>query len=225
MKSIFLSPEQVFDKPLPLFAAAGTAASANDFCLLTAPDDGFLLEEGGINYYLNEEDCVDRFGRRNNCPVCAVRPVLLMEEGDEHLLRRVTREEDVVIAEFGEWPSVVLDASLRELALRSLHAGTLHRTKLTLNPGGQTLPVWQLGAKRLIALTLSQGNLNGFVLLSDGTAVTEGETVFLEFRPVRWLADLPNRLLVCEQALFAGVSREQADVVPSPPPQGCQSSR
>ena len=210
MKSIFLSPEQLFDRPLPLFASAGTTASANDFCLLTAPDDGFVFEQGGINYFLSGDACVDRFGRRNSCAVCAVRPALLLEEGDERLLRRITKEENAVVAEYGEWPSAVLDSSLRDLALRAYQSGTLRRTKLTLKLGEKEIPVWQLGAKRLIALTLTPGNFNGYVQLSDGTVVTEGETVFLEFRPVRWLADPENRLLVSEQALFAGMEREEA---------------
>ena len=42
MKSIFLSPEQVFDQPLPLFEKVGTAAPASDLALLTVPDDGFV---------------------------------------------------------------------------------------------------------------------------------------------------------------------------------------
>ena len=210
MKSIFLSPEQLFDQPLPLFASAGTTASANDFCLLTAPDDGFVFEQGGINYFLSGDACVDRFGRRNTCAVCAVRPALLLEEGDERLLRRIMKEENAVVAEYGEWPSAVLDSSLRDLALRAYQSGTLRRTKLTLKLGEKEIPVWQLGAKRLIALTLTPGNFNGYVQLSDGTVVTEGETVFLEFRPVRWLADPENRLLVSEQALFAGMEREEA---------------
>jgi hypothetical protein len=210
MKSIFLSPEQLFDQPLPLFASAGTTASANDFCLLTAPDDGFVFEQGGINYFLSGDACVDRFGRRNTCAVCAVRPALLLEEGDERLLRRITKEENAVVAEYGEWPSAVLDSSLRDLALRAYQSGTLRRTKLSLKLGEKEIPVWQLGAKRLIALTLTPGNFNGYVQLSDGTVVTEGETVFLEFRPVRWLADPENRLLVSEQALFAGMEREEA---------------
>ena len=210
MKSIFLSHEQLFDRPLPLFASAGTTAVANDFCLLTAPDDGFVFEQGGINYFLSGDACVDRFGRRNTCAVCAVRPALLLEEGDERLLRRITKEENAVVAEYGEWPSAVLDSSLRDLALRAYQSGTLRRIKLTLKFREKEIPVWQLGAKRLIALTLTPGNFNGYVQLSDGTVVTEGETVFLEFRPVRWLADPENRLLVSEQALFAGMEREEA---------------
>ena len=53
MRSIFLSLEQLFEKPLPVFEKVGAAAPATDLALLTAPDDGFLHESGGgINYYL-----------------------------------------------------------------------------------------------------------------------------------------------------------------------------
>ena len=49
MKSIFLSPEQLFEKPLPMFSVVGTAARASDLAVLTALDDGFLLEGAAIN--------------------------------------------------------------------------------------------------------------------------------------------------------------------------------
>ena len=118
MKSIFLSHEQLFDKPLAIFDKVGTAAPASDLALLATPDDGFLQEPGGgINYYL-ADGCADRFGRDSVCSVCAVRPVLLLEEGDEKLLTHVREEGGVLTAEYGRFPSALLDMSLRELAER-----------------------------------------------------------------------------------------------------------
>lgn len=210
MKSIFLSPEQIFNNPLPVFTAAGTCAPANDFCLMTAPDDGFLTDDGGINYYIGSDACVDRFGRRENCAVCAVRPVLQLEEGDEQLLRRVEGIESAVTVEFGEWPSVVLDTTLRDQASRAMTAGSLTRAAFTLSPAGTELPVWRLGAKHIVTLAPAPDNAAGYIRLSDGTIVSGEETVFLEFRPVRWLYDTENGILICEKALFAGVSRERA---------------
>ena len=46
--------------------------------------------------------------------------------------------------------------------------------------------------------------------LSDGTLVGEGESVFLELRPVRWLYDEESSLLLSCRALFGGLSREEA---------------
>ena len=43
MRSIFLSPEQVFSFRLPILDSVGNAAPAADLALLTAEDDGFAI--------------------------------------------------------------------------------------------------------------------------------------------------------------------------------------
>ena len=63
MKSIFLSHKQLFENPLPLLRVVGSAAQASDLVLATIPDDGFVISEKNVNYYLSGDDCVDRFGR------------------------------------------------------------------------------------------------------------------------------------------------------------------
>ena len=210
MKSIFLSHEQVFVKQLPVFKNVGTAAPASDLALLTTPDDGFLREsEGGINYYLSD-GCVDRFGRDSECTACALRPALLLQEGDRKLLRRVRDDEGVVTAEYGSYPAYLIDASLRDMAEREYRRGTLHDTGRRINIAGESAPVYALGGKRLIRVTLDQSGDGGYVQLRDGTVVTEGESVFLEFRPVRWLYDASLGLLLSCQAIFGGMDREMA---------------
>ena len=210
MRSIFLSHEQVFDKPLPIFKAVGAAAPAADLALLTTPDDGFLHEaEGGINYLLSD-GCVDRFGRNGECGACALRPALLLEEGDKKLLHRVKDEDGGVTAEYGSYPAYLIDQSLRDMAEREFRRGALHDTGRSIHVAGAAVPVYALGGKRLIRLTLDQSGAGGYVQLRDGTVVTEGESVFLEFRPVRWLYDASLGLLLSCQALFGGMDREKA---------------
>ena len=210
MKSIFLSREQVFDQPLPMFATVGTAAKASDLAVLTAPDDGFLLESGSINYYLAGNDSVDRFGRLSEGGVCAVRPALMLEDGDENLLLHRREEGNVITVEYGYYPTVILDASLRDMAEREFLRSALRKTGQTIHVAGREEPVWQFGAKRMVRVEAVSGGINGFVQLSDQTAVSEGEAVFLELRPVRWLYDAARGLLVSGLALFAGLSREEA---------------
>ena len=210
MKSIFLSREQVFDQPLPMFATVGTAAKASDLAVLTAPDDGFLLESGSINYYLAGNDSVDRFGRPSEGGVCAVRPALMLEDGDENLLLHRREEGNVITVEYGYYPTVILDASLRDMAEREFLRSALRKTGQTIRFAGGEQPVWQFGAKRMVRVEAVSGGINGFVQLSDQTAVSEGEAVFLELRPVRWLYDAARGLLVSGLALFAGLSREEA---------------
>ena len=210
MKSIFLSLEQVFGKPLPLLARVGAAAPASDLALMTAPDDGFLHEPGGgINYYL-ADGCADRFGRAGGADVCAVRPALLLEQGEERLLRRIRTDGGVTTAEYGSYPGAVLESSLRDMAAREYARGSLPDTGRRVRVCGEPVPVYRLGSKELIRLTLRQGGVNGFVRLSDGTPVGEGESVFLELRPVRWLYDPDAALLLSCMALFGGLSRDEA---------------
>lgn len=211
MKSIFLSPEQVFDRRLLLFETVGIVAHPSDMALLTCPDDGFLTEPGyGINYYLAENGCVDRFGRENPCAVCAVRPVILLEQGDEALLHHIRTEAGITTAEYGRYPIAILDASLRDMAQREYEHGALRDTGKRIHMKGEPTPVYQLGAKQIICVTLKNSSATGYVQLSDGSVACEGETVFLELRPVRWLYDSVNQLLVSCLALFGGLSRNEA---------------
>ena len=209
MKSIFLSPEQVFDQPLPLFEKVGTAAPASDLALLTVPDDGFVHEAGGgMNYYLAGDACVDRFGRRNPCTACAFRPALLLEPGEEALLQHERKDGTVTTVDYGLYPTTILDRSLRDLAEKQLSERSLRDTGRHITVRGTQQPVYRLGAKQMIVLTLEQGGANGYLQLSDGTIASEGDRVFLELRPVRWLYDAENRLLISCMALFGGWSRE-----------------
>ena len=210
MKSIFLSPEQVFDRPLALFRAVGAAAAANDLVLLTTPEDGFTVDGGNVNYFLAGESCADRFGRPNLCAVCAVRPALLLERGEEKLLRERRESGGVVTVEYGWYPAVILDPSLREMAQRQYEEGSLSDTGKRFSVGGERLTAYRLGAKQIVRVQACSGGVTGYVQLSDGSVVSEGETVFLELRPVRWFYDAANRLLVSARALFGGLSREEA---------------
>ena len=211
MKSIFLSHEQVFEHRLPLLETVGAAAPATDLALLTTPDDGFVHEaEGGINYYLAENACVDRFGRANPCTVCAVRPALLLEPGEEALLQHARKEGSVTTAEYGVFPTTILDRSLRDMAEKNLLSRSLKDTGREITISGKQYPVYRLGAKQMIVLSLEQGGANGYLQMSDGSIVSEGDRVFLELKPVRWLYDEENRLLISCMALFGGLTRDEA---------------
>ena len=138
MKSTFLSHERVFENPLRALKALGAAAPASDLARLTTVDDGFLMDDaGGINYYLAGDDCVDRFGRSSPCRTCAVRPLILLEEGDEGLLRHVEEKGSVTTAEYG------LSVAARPFNSR------LDKSKLA-EAGFAPLPTWQDAVARYL---------------------------------------------------------------------------
>ena len=209
MRSNFLSHEQVFGDLLPILDKVGTAAPASDLALLTTPDDGFLTDGPSINYFLTE-GVVDRFGRGDACDVCAVRPVLELEEGDEKLVTRRQTEGTVTIVELGRYPYVLLDESMRALAAREYARGALPKTGAEITVCGKPHPVYRLGGKEVICVTFADGGMTGYVRLSDGTVVSEGEEVFLEMRPVRWLYEEDQKLLIACMGLFGGLTGGEA---------------
>ena len=211
MKSIFLSHKQLFENPLPLFRNVGTAAQASDLVLATITDDGFTLSERYVNYYLSGEDCVDRFGRDHTERICAVRPALLLEPGDEKQLRHPREVNDLVTVELGSYPSVILDTSMRDMAEKQYQEGTLRKTGTSYTVSGKKRDVYRLGAKQIVRIAASEEMTNGYIQLSDGSVVTASEEIFIEVRPVRWYYDEINKLLICGRALFAGLSREEAN--------------
>ena len=210
MKSIFLSHKQLFENPLPLFRAAGAAVRATDLVLVTIPDDGFTLSDDRVNWFLSGGDCADRFGRDHVSSSCAVRPALLMEPGDEKLLRQIRESGGIVTAELGTFPTVILESSMREMADKQYRDGTLKKTGMSYTVAGEKRDVYRLGAKQIVRIAVTEETPNGYVQLSDGSAVTSGEEIFLEVRPVRWYYDEINKLLIAGRALFAGLSREDA---------------
>ena len=209
MKLSFLSHEQVYGGLLPVLEKVGAAAPASDLALLTSNDDGFLTDGPSINYYL-PDGVVDRFGRDDACELCAVRPVIVLEEGDEHLLGRKQTDGTVTVVEFGRYPYVVLDESMRAMAAREYARGALAKTGGSITVAGKEHPVYRLGGKEVICMTFEEGGMTGYVRLSDGSVVTEGEDVFVEVRPVRWLYEEDSKLLISCMALFGGLSREAA---------------
>ena len=210
MKSIFLSHKQLFENPLPLFRTVGTVAQASDLALISAPDDGFTLSGNCINYFLSGQDCADRFGRDNECSICAVRPALLLEPGDEKLLGHARELNDVVTVELGTFPSAILETSMRDMAEKQYREGKLRKTGMSYTIAGLKKDVYRLGAKQIVRVPVAENIATGYVQLSDGSVANAAEEIFIEVRPVRWYYDEINRLLICGRALFAGLSREEA---------------
>ena len=133
-----------------------------------------------------------------------------MEPGDEKLLSQVRESGGIVTAELGTFPSVILESSMREMAEKQYRDGTLKKTGMSYTIAGEKRDVYRLGAKQIIRVAVTEETPSGYVQLSDGSAVTAGEEIFIEVRPVRWYYDEINKLLISGRALFAGLSREDA---------------
>lgn len=210
MKSIFLSHKQLFDSPLSIFHVIGTTAQATDLILVTILDEGFSIEGGNVNYFLADGECADRLGRDYKCDTCAIRPVIVLEPGDEKLLSNARKLSDVVTVELGTFPCDVLESSMRDMAEKQFQEGKLKKTGATYTIAGEARDVYRLGAKELVRIPVTEEKANGYVQLSDGSVANITEEVFLEVKPIRWYYDDVNRLLICGKAICAGLDYKAA---------------
>ena len=201
MKSSFLSHKQLFDSPTNIIKTIGTTVKPTDLVLLTIPDDGFVLNNGNINYYLDEGKNVDRFGGSDSATICATRPVIQLEQGEEKLLKHLKERNGIKTVELGYYPSSVLDSSLRSMAEKQYQDNTLVPATTSYTINGTKQAVYRFGAKQIIRVP-SNKKLSGFTQLSDGSVVGETEDIFLEVNPIRWFYDEPNKLLIASHALF-----------------------
>ena len=209
----FLPTQEQLAAAAALFAETGLGAQATDYVRLTMEDDGFVLDSSGaINCYLAPTGCVSRLGRVEADGVCAVRPALALSPEEERLLSEARTVRGVTTAQLGVYPQRLLDSTLRDLAQHAYESGTLPETGRSFTlPNGEKTPVYQLGAKEIVSLAVHGGYAAGYVQLSDGTCLSEGERVFVELEPVTWLCTPDRGLLVSAAALFAGFSRADAE--------------
>ena len=214
MKAFLPTHEQVSGvRPAAFFAEIGLCAQATDLARLTMEDDGFVIDSAGdINWYLAPEGCVSRLGRLEAEGVCAVRPAIALEPGEQTRLSDVRTVRDVTTARLGLYPQRLLDETLRGLAQHEFESGTLQETgRYFTLPGGERTSVYRLGAKEIITLPVHGGYAAGYVQLSDGACLSEGDRAFVELGPVTWLCDPEQGVLISTTALFAGFSREEAE--------------
>ena len=214
MKAGFLSAEQVFgQRGIAMLERVGAHARATDFALALSDDDGFLTDSAGnINYYLADGKAASRFGKEERCELCAVRPAILLEPEETVLLRNIREQDGVLTAEFGEFPGMQIDESLREMAEHDLPAGALTPSgKHYTLPGGKTAEEYLMNGKKIVAVPVETNLTLGFLQLTGGLCRTYGEPVTLEVKPVVWYYDPSAQLLVARDAIIAGFSREEAE--------------
>lgn len=214
MKAGFLTAEQVFGhRGITLFSRAEHTARVTDFARVLSDDDGFFADsDGSVNWFLADGRAVSRFGKDERCELCAVRPAILLEPEETALLRNVRERDGVVTAEFGEYPAMVIDESLREMAEHDLPAGALPPSGKTYTlPDGSQAAEYLLNGKKIVAVPVHTNLTLGYLQLSSGLCRTYGEPVTLEVRPVVWYYDAAAQLLVARDAITAGFDRESAE--------------
>ena len=203
---ILLTQEQVFGTDrIDIIGAIGTECGRSDFAILADNDSG---RERNGRWFLSSapgygDVCmVDRDGSRAisySTSRGGIRPVIACRDISAFSDKRSVTASGFEAVSFGEYPQNAADRDAAKLLDQEFAGSRLIKTGKRY--GAQYDEFQHDGHKYIRAACTSTDP----VLLSDGKSYKDGDIVWIEVTPVRWLYDERAGLLVSENILMSGL--------------------
>ena len=227
-----LSDEQVFgSQKIDVIKKMGGACAISDFAILLG---GYVSDyyvkcdsslkgrigwwylsssdgNGGVYDYFKDGDRAWTFaGLRSG----GVRPVLPYSNISNISSNGVRRREGFFEVEYGEYPQYVVDTSLARTLESNFLSGTIKKTGKTYTTDSRKFDVnsspfrayeheeYEYNGKRYIRIKIPNGLS---YRLSNGKKYNEGDTVWLEVSPIKWIVDEKAGLLVSKNLIASGI--------------------
>ena len=209
------------ESQLEVLKEYGTQATVTDLCILTGCKNGYFYTKSQFD---NDVRIVDEDGKKAlnyvHKPNISIRPVLLNSLLYSQSIWAITTGYDgTEEIEYGEYPQYAASETLQnELELRLKHKKGLNKTgrSYTFNSvpcrfnDGSFKPVtykeYEYQGKKYIRIEANLGYNEHYLLLSNGVEYTNGDYVWVEVSPVKWLVDDKTQLLISKKCLVAGIS-------------------
>lgn len=201
-----LSQEQVFgEKRIDLISAIGTECSVSDFAIISGAD---VSENGTGRWFLSSASgygdvcTVDQNGNQRMAYATAhgnVRPAIECPDISQLPCKTVKDISGFEEAELGEYPQNAADKALSRTLEQEYAKGRLIKTGKKYNAQHEE---FQHDGSKYIRVPFTLENAH---YLSDGRNCSQGDVVWIEVSPVRWLYDAKAGLLVSRTILASGV--------------------
>lgn len=171
--------------------------------------------------------CVEKDGNvtSRSCSFrgCGVRPVLLLSPS---LFNEVSKDKvrllgfpEVFEVEFGEYPQNVVDSEMQDKLERAYDRGAVHNTgndytfdtkrDFYVDEDNSLCPVIYLEleyqGKKYIRVKADIDTYKGKFELSNNVVYNDGDRVWVEVKPVKWLIDESTGVLVSKESLVSGI--------------------
>ena len=230
----FLTEEQCFgDNKLDVLKKRGTQAAITDFSILLGAnvyDNGSSLERRAGWYWTKSDDgdndarVVYDYGSINNFCVCSrqggARPALPFSEVGSILTNgeSVKRAKDGILeVEYGYYPQKAVAKNMQERLEMAYKNRTISRTKnsyitdsvayddydTSFQP--QAHQEYEYNGKRYVRVNANSYYGGIYFTLSNGEKYKDGDSVWLEVSPVKWIVDEKSHMMITEKIIFAGV--------------------
>lgn len=223
------------DNKLEIFNKRGTIAPITDFAILLGgyySSDFYYKDEESLEnragYYWTKTDDKDndarvvyRNGRRYYDDVhkrdVACRPALPYSS-IKYICSHVMRASDGILeVEYGEYPSKAASIELQKNLFDAYSDGRLSLTGKTYTIDSKkyndytkgfepiNLTEYEYEGKKYVRVMANTSYGGNKILLSNNEKYKDGDFVWVEVLPVKWLVDEKNDIAVSEKLLFAGV--------------------
>ena len=179
----------------------------------TKSDDGdnyarVVFDDGSGIYY----DVSDRLGgARPALPFSSIGSIPTNGESGKR------GRDGILEVEYGYYPQKAVSKDMQERLEREYESGRLSRTKnsyttdstryteydTTFEP--QIHQEYQYNGKRYVRVEANSFYDGNNFTLSNGEDYKDGDNVWIEVQPVKWIVDEKSRMMITEKLIFAGV--------------------
>ncbi len=227
----FLTKEQVYgDNKIDVIEIEGAKAKATDFAILqgvTTIENNNNIEKR-VGYYFtksqSENGSVIGVNSRGNIYTSIItsrtigaRVALPFERLDRiktNNNKSIQRNNNGILQmEYGYYPQQAASKNEQEKLTRLFENGNLKKSKNSYNinfedakKGEKNYQEYEFLGKKYIRVKANlASSLDGNIVLSNGENCQDGEMVWIEIQPIKWLIDGKSRIMFTEKIIFAGV--------------------
>ena len=187
--------------------------------------------EGRTGYYWTKSDdgdndarVVDVIGTRYNDYVykrcggaCPALPFSSISEIPTNGESGKRARDGILEVEYGYYPQKAVSKDMQERLERAYKTGSISRTRNSYTTDSvaydnydtpfqpQTHQEYEYNGKRYVRVEANSYYDGNDFTLSNGEQYRDGDNVWIEVQPVKWLVDKKSRMMITEKLIFAGV--------------------
>lgn len=169
-----------------------------------------IFDDNCIVTQIGDEDTAYPYFR-NGC----IRPVLPLSVLED--IHRIPGYNGVEEVEYGEYPQMAVAANMQKILERKYVNEEMHKTDKTYtfdsskwnNHDEEFRPIvyeeYEFQGKKYIRIKANTCYNGELVTLSNGKQYGDGDYVWVEVQPIRWLIDDQSKLLIAKKGLVSGI--------------------
>ena len=172
-------------------------------------NDACLVDDDGIG----DEACVNRRsgGARLVLPFSSMDSIPTNGESGKRA------RDGILEVEYGYYPQKAVSKDMQERLERAYRSGSISRTRNSYTTDSRKYDAYdkkflakqhqeyEYNGKRYVRVKVNSCYDGNNFTLSNGESYRDGDNVWVEVQPVKWLVDEKSRIMITEKLIFAGV--------------------